>query len=41
MNNFHWETAIPEKHHAHNFDVRKVRALPGACMCHPAILPLQ
>lgn len=25
MSNFHWETPIPEQHHAHNFDVNKAR----------------
>ena len=25
MENFHWETPIPEQHHVSNFDVRKVR----------------
>lgn len=29
MNNFYWETPIPEQHHLHNFDVKKARAGPA------------
>lgn len=36
MNNFHWEVAVPEDHHAANFDVRKVGCgpvVPGGALC--------